>query len=130
MDTIYTKIINHKNFISFNRHMLPDNIQVEEICQCLEFLSPRVLILHGSSVSKKRYSPFGESDLDIICVTEKCGFWSMNHLYEKFRENTKNIPIKIDLSILTCSRFLSVLEVNNSALGDSLKNGFTLLWRD
>ncbi len=130
MDTIYTKIINHKKFVSFDQYMLPDNIQVEDICQCLEFLSPRVLILHGSSVSKKRYSPFGESDLDIICVTEKCGFWNMNHLYEKFRENTKCMPIKIDLSILTCSRFLSVLEENNSALGDSLKNGFTLLWRD
>jgi hypothetical protein len=130
MDTIYTEIINHRKFVSFDQYMLPNNIQVEDICQCLEFLSPRVLILHGSSVSKKRYSPFGESDLDIICVTEKCGFWSMNHLYEKFRENTKNMPIKIDLSILTCSRFLSVLEENNSALGDSLKNGFTLLWRD
>ena len=110
--------------------MLPDKIQVEDISIHLEFLSPRVLILHGSSVSKKRYSPFGESDLDIICVTEKCGFWSMDHLYEKFHENTKDMPIKIDLSILTCSRFLSVLEENNSALSYSLKNGFTILWRD
>lgn len=127
---IYANLKNKSSMVPFDESMLPNEISLEYLYKSLEFLSPVLLILHGSSVSKKRYSPVGDADLDIICVTIKSGFWSFDNLYEKFQENTKNVTIKIDLTILTCSRFLSVLEENSSSLSYSLGNGFTVLWRD
>lgn len=129
MRTLYTKLINHDSYVPFNELILPKGICWEEILNSFMFLSPIVIIFYGSTISKKRYSPHGKSDLDVICVTTKSAFWNLNHLYEQFRQITKHIDIEIDLSILTCNELYFALK-GNSSIGTSLNDGFTLLWMD
>ncbi|MCJ7496513.1 MAG: hypothetical protein MUO78_00015 [candidate division Zixibacteria bacterium] len=127
--TIYSKIIEHAAFIPFNKSMLPTDVSRENILKYLLFMSPSILILHGSQVSKKRHSSFGKCDLDIICVTIKASFWPLSQLYEQFCKNTRGVSTKIDLSILSYSRFLSVLK-GETSLSISLNNGFSILYME
>lgn len=125
----YSRVINHADLVPFDKSILPDGVKLEDILESLTFLSPVLLILYGSTVTRKRYSPSGESDLDIVCVTMKSGFWHLDHLYEEFKQNAKYMDVEIDLSILTCNEFCSVLD-GNSSLSMSLTDGFTVLWMD
>ncbi len=124
---IYAKIMKHDAYIPFNQSILPKKLSLDEILSYFEFLSPTLLILHGSLISKKRYSPSGKPDLDIICISKKAAFWPLNELYYNFYNKSKNLQIKIDLSILTYTQFISFFQ-GNTSLSISLNNGFTILY--
>lgn len=126
-NVIYAKIMKHDAYIPFDQSVLPKELSLKEILGHFNFLSPTILLLHGSHISKKRYSPSGKPDLDIICVSRKAAFWPLNQLYDRFYTNIKNLQTKIDLSILTYSQFLSVFQ-GNASLSISLNNGFTILY--
>ena len=126
---MYAKIMKHDAYIPFNQSILPKELSLDEILSYFKFLSPTILILHGSHISKKRYSPSGKPDLDIICVSKKATFWPSTELYEKFYKNIKNLQIKIDLSLLTYTQFLSVFQ-GDTSLSISLNNGFTILYME
>ncbi|MDO9592560.1 MAG: hypothetical protein Q7I98_05115 [Erysipelotrichaceae bacterium] len=122
-----SKIMQHSSFIPFNQSMLPGGILLTDILRTMDFLSPEIVILHGSSVSKMRFSPLGNMDLDIICASRKAPFWSLENLYERYYELMDNENVNVDLTILSHSGLLAVLKDTKTSLNDSINNGFTIL---
>ncbi|MCK4827587.1 hypothetical protein KA005_68295 [bacterium] len=124
----YRNIERSDSYVQFNSSMLPEGMSLDNILQLFEFLSPEYIILHGSSVSKIRYSLEGMSDLDLICVTPKAAFWSLTELYSSFHEQNTRLEVPLDISILTNSELYSVI-YGDTSLSVSMKKGFTILYR-
>jgi hypothetical protein len=107
--------------------MLPNGISRDRILEILWFLSPVIVILHGSRASNKRFSAKEKSDLDLICVSMKAPFWPLDQLYERVKEDSKREDCQIDLSIVSSKEFSSVVK-GKSSLGESLSHGFSILY--
>lgn len=116
------------SYIEFKPSMLPKGISRNKLIKHFEFLSPIVLILHGSTISGKKFSEKKDSDLDIVCVSLKAIFWPLEQLYKKMNENLERENTKIDVSIITSNEFLSIKEVGSS-LNKSLDHGFSILYK-
>jgi hypothetical protein len=114
-----------ESYVEFCPDMLPNDISLSRILNALRFLSPTIIILHGSTVSRRKFSAKKNSDLDIVCVTVKAAFWSLEQLQTRIRENLGNEGVEIDLSIVSYNRFLSIAK-GKSSLGKSLSHGFSI----
>ena len=92
-----------ESFYEFDFHMLPKGIIVKDIITISSFLSPQIIIEHGSYVTKKRYSPDGISDIDLIIVTLKKSFWPTDYLYDniKYKFYEYFPDIKFDLTLVS-----------------------------
>jgi hypothetical protein len=113
--------------VEFCPDMLPDGVSIDRILGALDFLSPIVIILHGSTVSHKKFSAKKTSDIDMVCVSIKAAFWPLEQLHKKINENLGNQTIKIDLSIVTYNGFLSLVK-DGSSLSKSFSHGFSILY--
>jgi len=117
------------SFYTFNDDMLPTDIKKEEILNLSSFLSPNLILIHGSFVTKIRYSPNSESDLDLIIASFKKSFWNYNYLNETIRNRFYSLSnaIKFDISLI------SPYEVYNhiyerTSLGISILQGVSILY--
>lgn len=119
--------MNLESYVEFDPCMLPKGISRNRLMDYFEFLSPMMLILHGSTVSSKEFSTRETSDLDIVCVSLKAAFWPLEQLYKRLDKNLENDDIKIDVSIITQNELLSIIE-GKSSLSISFKHGFSMLY--
>jgi len=118
---------NKKPYVKFHPSMLPKGFSVNRIVNALEFLSPMVIILHGSSVSKRKFSLKERNDLDVVCASIKGAFWPLEQLYERAKEDLRDDVVEIDLSIVTCNGLKSIIE-GKSSLSKSFNHGFSVLY--
>ena len=117
-----------ESFIVFDPAMISKKISLNELECIFGFLSPLIFILHGSTISRKKYSQKIGSDLDLICVTSKAAFWSLGKLHHKVRQNLSKQKIKFDVTIITSNECLSLID-SQSSLKKSLDHGFTIIDR-
>jgi len=122
-------LANMESYVEFHPRMLPKGISKDKLMTYFEFLSPMMLILHGSTISGKKFSKKKKSDLDIVCVSLKAAFWPLEQLYERISENLENESVKIDVSIITHSELRSVMD-GESSLSTSFKHGFSILYQE
>ena len=115
--------------VEFCPDMLPDDVSLSTILDALRFLSPMIVILYGSAVSHRKFSSKRTSDLDIVCVSIKAAFWSLEQLHKKIRENFRDVNVEIDMSIISYNGFLSIVK-GRSSLSKSLNHGFSILYQE
>lgn len=117
-----------KSYRKFNPDMLPPDISKQDIIYLFKFISPQIVLIHGSSVTNTRYSPDGSGDIDIIVASIKCAFWPLEELYNeiKYRLNQK-FRIIIDVCLVTPNGLFAHIK-NTTSIGQSLKHGFTILY--
>ena len=118
-----------KSFYEFNSNMLPKEVLAKDINLVSAFLSPQIIIEHGSYVTKVRYSPNGNRDIDIIIASFKKSFWPADYLYEKTKYKfLKHWPdIKFDITLVSPTELIFNIHEETS-LGKSLIQGFTILY--
>jgi hypothetical protein len=112
--TLVNTLRNKKSYVGFRPNMLPKGLSASRIVAALEFLSPFVIILHGSAVSNKRFS---------------AAFWPLEQLYERTDENLRSEVTGVDLSIVTHNGLLSIID-GGSSLSTSLDHGFSILYHE
>ena len=127
-ESLVNTLVNMESYVEFHPSMLPNNISRHKLMNYFEFLSPIMLILHGSTISRAKFSMEKNSDLDIVCVSSKAAFWPLEQLYERLKENLENEDIKIDVSIITYNELISIIE-GESSLSTSFKHGFSILYQ-
>lgn len=115
--------------VEFCPDMLPDGVSLSTILDAMTFLSPIIVILHGSTISHKKFSAKKTSDLDIVCVSNKAAFWPLELLHKRIKENLGDENIEIDLSIVSYNGFLSIVN-GKSSLSKSLSHGFSILHQE
>jgi hypothetical protein len=117
-----------KSFYEFNSYMLPNGILIKDIISLSAFLSPQIIIEHGSCVTRVRYSPNDESDIDIIIATFKKSFWPTDYLYKiiKYKFRKYYPDIKFDITLVSPTELNFNIQEETS-LGKSLIQGFTIL---
>lgn len=113
----------------FDPSMLPQGVSLDSMLRAMEILAPTLIVLHGSTVSHKKYSNKKISDLDLICVSIKAAFWPVEQLQRKVKEVFGNLNFAIDLTIVSRNEFLSIIE-GKSSLGESLSHGFSILYSE
>jgi len=123
------KLENMRSYVELSQDMLPKGVSAKGIQDALDFLSPIVVLVHGSRVSHRKFSTKKKSDLDILCVSIKAAFWPLEELYSKAQKNLEKQNVKIDLSIVSYRGFLSIFE-ERTALCDSLDHGFSVLYSE
>ena len=121
-----SKLQKMKGFTDFDLSMLPKGLSVERLVKALNFLSPSIIIIHGSKVSKKKFSNKPRSDLDIVCVSAKAAFWPIEELIKNARKNFGAQEVDIDLSIVTYNGLLSIVK-GESSISRSFNHGFSIL---
>jgi len=84
--------------------------------------------MHGSRISRLKFSTKRVSDVDIICVSSKAAFWPLEQLYKKLRENLKEDKNAIDVSIITYLELASIITEGSSSLSSSIDNGFSVIY--
>jgi hypothetical protein len=114
-----------ESFYEFDCSMLPKGVMIKDIILLSAFLSPQIIIEHGSYVTKKRYSPNGRSDIDIIIATLKKSFWPTDYLYNSTKQ--KFPDIKFDVTLVSPTELIFNIQKKTS-LGKSLIQGFTILY--
>ncbi|MGD0953280.1 MAG: hypothetical protein ABR985_12960 [Methanotrichaceae archaeon] len=109
--------------------MLPCGVSIKDILSLSSFLSPQLIIEHGSNVTNIRYSPDGCRDIDIIIASVKKSFWPTDYLYEHVKNNfRKDMPdLKFDLTLVSPRELIFNIHQETS-LGESLRQGFTILY--
>jgi hypothetical protein len=119
----------HQSFIKYHNTMLPKELSVQKIVSALSFISPQIIILHGSFVSKVRYSAKEKQDLDIIVVSIKIPFWLKEILYQEIKNKLFQLStsVKFDVSLVT-PRGLFAHITGKTSLGQSILQGFTILY--
>ena len=127
-ESLINTLANIESYVEFHPCMLPKDISRHKLMTYFEFLSPIMLILHGSTVSGRKFSQKKNSDLDIVCVSSKAAFWPLEQLYERINEDFGNESIRIDVSIITYNELISVIE-GESSLSISFKHGFSILYQ-
>jgi hypothetical protein len=118
-----------KSFKEYESHMLPCGVSINDILSLSSFLSPQIIIEHGSNVTNIRYSPDGDRDIDIIIASFKKSFWPTDYLYEHVKNNfRKNMPdSRFDLTLVSPRELIFNVQQETS-LGESLRQGFTILY--
>jgi len=122
-------LTNNKAHVEFHPSLLPNGISINELISYFDFLAPVILIIHSSTISKRKFSTKKNSDFDIVCVSSKAAFWPLSQLYKKLRENLQQERINIDVSIVTSNELISILTGGSSSLRASFDNGFSILYR-
>jgi len=120
-------LTNMESYVEFHPSMLPEGTSRNKLLSFFDFLSPIMVILHGSTVSKKKFSTKKQSDLDIVCVSLKAAFWPLEQLYEKMNETLQKEGVRIDVSIITYNGLLSIIE-GRSSLSTSFGHGFSIMY--
>ena len=128
-ESLVSLLTNKKSYVKFHPCLLPKSISISKLVGYFEFLSPVMLIIHGSTISKRKFSTKKSSDLDIVCVSSKAAFWPLEQLYKKLRENLQQERNKIDASIVTYNELASMVIGGASSLSASFDNGFSILYR-
>lgn len=118
-----------KSFIDYDETTLPPKLSPQKIVFALRFISPQIILVHGSYVSKVRYSTKENQDFDIIIVSIKIPFWSNEILYKEIRDRLSQLSklIKFDISLVT-PRGLFAHIYGKTSLGQSILQGFTILY--
>ena len=128
-ELLVNTLLSKESHVEFHPCILPKSVSKTKLMNCFEFLSPILLILHGSTISRKKFSTKKNSDLDIVCLSLKAAFWPLTELYEKIDQNLKDEDIKIDVTIITYNELLSILD-GSSSLGVSFSHGFSILFQE
>jgi len=117
-----------QSYKKFDTGMLPLDISKQDIISSFKFISPQIILVHGSSVTNTRYSPDDSGDIDIIVASTKCAFWPLEKLYDeiKYRLNQK-LRILVDVCLVTPNGLFAHIK-NTTSIGQSLKHGFTILY--
>lgn len=117
-----------KSFYKFENTMLPPEISIQDIISASRFISPQMILIHGSYATKVRYSPNEDQDFDMIIVSIKIPFWSKEDLYKDIRDRFQQLSksIKFDISLVTLRGLLAHIHEKTS-LGQSILQGFTIL---
>jgi len=132
---IYNSETEYLNFLkslnsykSFNLNFLPSGITIINIKNIFDFISPAIIILHGSCVTGKRRSPSSEKDIDLILINDKFAFWNYEEILNKIDSKSAEIEIeyKFDVSITTCQGFFNHLK-HKTSLGASIDLGFSII---
>jgi len=118
-----------KSFYEFEELMLPSEISIPKLYTTLKFISPQIILAHGSYITKVRYSPEGSPDLDITIVSIKIPFWSKEVLYKEIQDKLSQLSksIKFDVSLVTPRGLLAHI-YGKTSLGQSILQGFTILY--
>jgi len=118
-----------KSCLGFKREMLPPTIAPENLISALQFISPQLILIHGSCITKIRYSPEGSKDIDLVVVSIKAAFWPIGDLCKEIRRRLSRISrsIKFDISLTTPSRLIAHIN-GRTSLGQSLLQGFIILY--
>jgi hypothetical protein len=117
-----------RSYRKFKKEMLPPEISHENVISALEFISPQLILIHGSYVAKTRYSPRDKGDLDLVVISIKTAFWPVVVLRDEIVRKLKRVSksIEFDISLTTPRGLLAHLK-ERTALGQSLLQGFTIL---
>jgi hypothetical protein len=126
---ILTILKSSKSFYIFDNNMVPCEISIRDLIDVSRFISPQIILIHGSYVTKVRYSPEGDPDFDLIIASSKISFWSMRHLYKEvlYRFQKLSPTIKFDISLASPYDVLNHV-YNKTSLGQSITQGFTILY--
>lgn len=116
-----------KSYKPFNPCFIPVGVTLSNIERIFDFISPSIIILHGSCVTGKRYSPISK-DIDIILINNKHIFWDMESIFQviDINKNKEKILIDFDISITTQKGFINHLK-NETSLGVSINQGFSII---
>lgn len=109
--------------------MLSPEISIQDIISTSKFLSPQMVLIHGSYVTKVRYSPSGDRDFDMIIVSTKIPFWTKESLYKEIQDRFLQLSksIKFDISLVTLHGLLAHIH-GKTSLGQSILQGFSILY--
>lgn len=70
--TTITDILNvlasFESFYSFDDDMVPPDISIKDVIAISSFISPQIILILGSYVTKVRYSPEDDPDFDLIML--------------------------------------------------------------
>ncbi|MGD0996189.1 MAG: hypothetical protein ABR909_11780 [Candidatus Bathyarchaeia archaeon] len=121
-------MVTKRSYVKFQPCFLPKGTSCKKLIHYFEFLSPIMLIMHGSRISRLKFSTKRVSDVDIICVSSKAAFWPLEQLYKKLRENLKEDKNAIDVSIITYLELASIITEGSSSLSSSIDNGFSVIY--
>ena len=128
-DDVVSFLTTLRSYRKFKKGMLPPEISRENVTSALGFISPQLILIHGSYVMKTRYSPRDKGDLDLVVISIKTAFWSVVDLRDEIVRKLKQISKSIDFDIsLTTLRGLLAHLKERTALGQSLLQGFTILY--
>lgn len=118
-----------KSFYKFEETMLPPEISMQDIVSVSRFISPQIILIHGSYATKVRYSTNGDRDFDMIIVSIKIPFWSKEDLYKEIRDRLSRLSksIKLDVSLVTSRGLLAHIHEKTS-LGQSILQGFSIMY--
>lgn len=118
-----------KSFVNYDETMLPPNLSTQKIVSALGFISPQIILIHGSYVSKVRYSMKEYQDFDIIVASIKTPFWIKENLYKEIQDRVSQLStqIKFDVSLVTPCGLLAHI-YGKTSLGQSILQGFTILY--
>lgn len=118
-----------KSFYKFEETTLPPEISMQDIVSALRFLSPQIILIHGSYATKVRYSTNAHRDFDMIIVSIKIPFWLKEDLYKDIRDRLSRLTksIKFDISLVTLRGLLAHIHEKTS-LGQSILQGFTIMY--
>ena len=127
-DTI-TILKSLKSFMNYDDTMLPSNLSTQKIVSALKFISPQIIIIHGSYASKIRYSMREYQDFDIIIASIKIPFWTKSVLHKETQDRLSQLSklIKFDVSLVTPHGLLAHI-YGKTSLGQSILQGFTILY--
>lgn len=124
-----TSLSTLESFKEFKEEMLPPHITSEDLLSKLDFITPYLIIGHGSRVSGNSYSTKSEQDLDLVIVSLKVAFWTLDELYNEIRTVfEKSYEDEIDFSLVTPRGLISHIN-GKSSLGKSLSQGFTIIYQ-
>jgi predicted nucleotidyltransferase len=129
MDSKLDFLLCMKSYEKFKKEMLPPEISSRSIISALEFISPELILVHGSYVTKIRHSIGGEKDIDLVIVSIKIPFWSIDDLHKEITQRLEPISksAKFDISLTTPTGLMAHIN-GKTALGLSLLQGFTVLY--
>ncbi|MFX1286704.1 MAG: hypothetical protein ACFFB5_23910 [Promethearchaeota archaeon] len=130
MRVILKKLNNFDFYHKFTDEILPQNVTSRDLWLMFDFLSPVLIVIHGSRVSKIKYSKKRISDVDIVIVTLKYSFWPLleirNEIHKRISQNS-HIDF-LDISITSPQGLISHIK-NRTSLGLSLREGFSYILR-
>jgi len=126
---ILNVLVSFESFYSFDDDMVSSDISIKEVIAISSFISPQIILIHGSYVTKVRYSPEDDPDFDLIIASFKIPFWSKRHLYDEIRDRFQKVcpTTRFDISLTSPYDLLNHV-YNKTSLGQSIIQGFTIMY--
>ena len=127
IDKLTLILKNHKSYSKVDKTFMVD-MNYRNFKKEINFLFPYLIILHGSTISNLKFSKKVKSDIDLVIISLKVGFFPAVRIYNELNSRIDKGKYKLDLDI-SLETPLGILAhlINETSLGLSLIQGFTIM---